>query len=154
MSMRFQQLTRDVLPEDRPSGKVFTQVACPFPGRTKQAPRQSADINTIIDRYKRTGLVENVSRARQVFADVSGIGSYHESLNKIKAAEEAFMDLPAKVRSRFRNDPAELFAFLGDEKNRPEAVSLGLVVKPPTTAQVVPPLPPVAGKEGGPPPSA
>ena len=40
------------------------------------------------------------------------------------------MALDANVRKRFHNDPAELIDFVSDEKNRDEAVRLGLLQIP------------------------
>ena len=39
------------------------------------------------------------------------------------------MDLPAKIRQRFNNNPAELIAFLQNSDNIEEAVELGLMEK-------------------------
>lgn len=44
------------------------------------------------------------------------------------------MDLPAKVRSRFENDPQKFLEFCSDPKNRDEAVSLGLIMSAPASA--------------------
>ena len=61
--------------------------------------------------------------------DFSGIGDYHTALNRVIAAQDEFEALPAQIRARFNNDPAELIEFLEDDKNRPEAETLGLVEK-------------------------
>ena len=45
--------------------------------------------------------------------------------------QDDFMELPAQLRSRFNNDPAELIDFLGKEENREEATKLGLVAAKP-----------------------
>jgi hypothetical protein len=55
---------------------------------------------------------------------------------QVRAAEEAFMAMPASVRSRFHNDAGELVNFVSDGRNREEAVKLGLVV--PASVPVVP----------------
>ena len=46
------------------------------------------------------------------------------------AADDAFMALPAAVRERFNNDPAELVDFVSDVNNRSEAIDLGLIPPP------------------------
>jgi len=43
------------------------------------------------------------------------------------------MELPAKMRARFHNDPQELLEFISNEENRAEAEKLGLVAKKPET---------------------
>jgi phage internal scaffolding protein len=43
------------------------------------------------------------------------------------AAEDEFDALPAQIRARFENEPANLIDFLSNEQNRDEAEKLGLV---------------------------
>ena len=48
------------------------------------------------------------------------------------------MALPAHLRARFENDPAQLIDFLGDENNRSEAEKLGLLEVPKAESTVTP----------------
>lgn len=110
--------------------------------RTKQSFRDQVDINNIIARYKRNGVLPAASR-QGFYADVSNCKDYHGSMNQVIAAENAFMALPAKLRDRFRNDPAELLSFLQNVENKKEAIALGLIEKveevaPTTVAQEEP----------------
>lgn len=104
------------------------------PGRTKQSFREECNIHTIMKKYRQTGLLSHVTATPPMWGDFVSVPDYQSALEKVKLAEEAFMALPAFVRSRFENDPAQLLAFVSDSKNRDEAVKLGLVVeavKPP-----------------------
>lgn len=65
-----------------------------------------------------------------LYGDVSNVEDYQTSKNKVIAADKAFKKLPAAVRSRFKNDPAELFAFLDNASNLEEAKKLGLIEIP------------------------
>jgi phage internal scaffolding protein len=56
-------------------------------------------------------------------------------MNRVIAAQDEFEALPAQIRARFDNDPANLIEFLENENNRPEAEELGLVEK--AAAEVV-----------------
>lgn len=94
--------------------------------RTKQSFRDQVNINTIIARYRKTGMLSHVNENPGFYADVSNYGSYQESLAIVKAAEDAFMGLSAAVRARFENDPQKMIEFLSDSKNQDEAVALGL----------------------------
>lgn len=96
---------------------------------TKQEFKDECDVNLIIERCMRGGYVPPASVA-PVFADVSEIGDFSDCMRRVKAAEEAFMLLPAKTRSFFSNDPRNLMAFLNDTKNRDKAIELGLIDKP------------------------
>ena len=64
------------------------------------------------------------------FGDFSNEFDFRQAQETVIRAAEAFASLPSRVRKRFNNDPAELLEFLADEKNREEAVYLGLIEKP------------------------
>lgn len=127
------------------------------------------DINNIVARALKTGILGDpmaIAGRQAVFGDFSAVGSYHEALNRITAAQAAFMELPADVRSRFNNDPGALVDYMsspfGEDKLR-EAVGLGLVpqkalddfVAAVTAAKVTPaptpgPVPPDPGNPAPP----
>lgn len=98
------------------------------PTLTQQHFRQECDINFIMDRYNRTGMLpQNANISEAFYGDVSDSFDYRSSLEAIQAADEAFASLPAAVRQRFANDPSQLIDFLHDSGNRAEAISLGLI---------------------------
>lgn len=96
-------------------------------GLTQQHFAEEADINTIVRRFGLTGELPTDVRAPQ-FADFVEAVDYHTAMNAIRQADEAFMALPADVRSRFQNDAGAFVAFCSDAANRAEAVKLGLVL--------------------------
>ena len=99
------------------------------PSLTVQAAKDECDINLIIDRANR-GIYPDVRDSVPQFADLIGIPDYQEMLNIVMDAQDRFDRLPASVRSRFNNDPAQLLEFVGDENNRAEAVRIGLIDSP------------------------
>lgn len=107
------------------------------PSQTLQSFKDDADINCIIARFENTGVLVDptvsVSRIPQ-FGDYSEMPSYQEAQNVIVAANNAFNDLPSKIRERFGNDPAAYFDFVQSLKEGSdeyaEAISLGIVNKP------------------------
>lgn len=92
-----------------------------------QDQRDEVDINTIVRRFGLTGKLPEDIRA-PVYGDFEGISDYQSALNAVIAADDAFMAMPADVRSRFNNDPAAFVEFCSDDKNREEAEKLGLVI--------------------------
>lgn len=98
--------------------------------RTKQEFKKQADINLIMNRIHRTGMVDHLAVGRPIFADVSRVENLHETMNKVKRSEEAFLHLPLHIRARFENKMINLVNFLQDPKNEKEAVELGLLKKP------------------------
>lgn len=103
---------------------------------TRQEFKDECDINNIVARAG-AGLVSLSVPAAPLFTDVSEVPSdYQECLEHLFNADEQFASLPAKVRERFENNPANLFDFLGNPENRDEAIKLGLIAAPaePTAA--------------------
>lgn len=96
---------------------------------TQQSFAEECDINEIVRRFGLTGEMPQ-SFAMPMAGDFTGISDFHSAVNMVVQAQEEFETLPAELRKRFANDPGELIAFLGDERNREEAVKLGLVNKP------------------------
>ena len=117
--------------------------------RTQQQFADSQNINNIMGKFKRTGILGNPLQAGQrnaQFGDFSSGADFLEAQNTIIRAQESFMDLPSSIRKRFSNNPAELLTFLNDEKNLEEAQQLGLVEKPdeiPPKTEPVEPVEPV-----------
>ena len=109
-------------------------LACEEPSLAQQHFKDECDINTILERFNITGLLPE-SPLSPRYGDFSGIGDYHTAMNRVMAAKDEFMTLPAQIRARFNNDPAQLIEFLQNESNRPEAEELGLVEK--AAAEVV-----------------
>lgn len=93
----------------------------------KQAFKDESDINTIMKRYERTGLLEHTRNSSPQYGDFSNVVDYQTAINQIMDAQRAFSELSAQVRRRFGNDPAEFLAFMDDPANADEARALGLL---------------------------
>ena len=102
----------------------------------QQHYKDECDINNILRQFNVTGLLPQNSISPR-YGDFTGISDYHTALNRVIAAEDEFMALPAQIRSRFENDPAKLIDFLDNSENLDEAIKLGLVSKPEELPQVV-----------------
>lgn len=109
---------------------VRTPTSFPKETRTKQSFQAECDINNIMAKYAKTGVLEHTRNVQGAYGDFSDVPDFQEARNRLIAAEEAFMALPAAIRKRFDNDPEQFVAFLSDDANRDEAVKLGLVQKP------------------------
>ena len=122
-----------------------TGLACKDPSRTVQDGKDDADINVIMERYAKTGQFKPPANLPQ-YGDFTGVTDFQSALDMVLAAEDGFMQLPAKLRSRFHNDPAALLEFLAKEENRSEAISLGIIPRP---AEVPPSVKLFVDKETG-----
>lgn len=96
-------------------------------GKTQQSFRDECDINVLVKRFG-IGAELPVGLRAPTYGDFTGVDDYQSALNAIIAADDAFMKMPADVRTRFDNSAAKFVEFCSDDKNREEAVKLGLVV--------------------------
>ena len=105
---------------------VSTGLRCDDLSLAKQSFAEECDINTIVRRFNLTGqLPENVGAP--TYADFEEVFDFHTAMNAVAKAHESFDEMPADVRARFHNNPAEFVDFCSDDSNRPEAEKLGLV---------------------------
>lgn len=94
--------------------------------RTKQAHVKETDINHIMKKFLKTGLMEH-SRNHQPDYGFATSEDFHTSMNIITRANSMFEDLPSQIRSRFENRPDKFLDFVNDENNQQEMVKMGLL---------------------------
>lgn len=106
------------------------------PGRTRQSFAKDADINNIMRKYNKTGILGDPSAPKKpmYFGDFSNVGDFQEHLDMVMDAQDRFDHLSADIRNKFANDPAKLIDFCNDKANYDEAVKLGLLPKPPVSS--------------------
>lgn len=105
---------------------------------TQQHFKKECDINNILAKYQKTGLVSHVSKYRGVYSDLSEPVDYQTALNVVIAAQESFDSLPSSLRKRFNNNPQEFLVFVDDPVNVDEMRSLGLLNIPADTVPASP----------------
>lgn len=93
---------------------------------TQQQFQAECDINQIAARLS-SGQPVRIPPNSAVYGDFADAPDFQAAQNLILRAKEQFMALPANVRERFKNDPAQLLAFVHDPKNLEEAHDLGLL---------------------------
>lgn len=106
-----------------------SDLECLDPSLAQQSFKDETDINVLLERFKVTGVLPQ-GVAMPTFGDFTGISDYRTAVDAITKASNAFMDMPANVRNRFDNDPQKFLEFCSDDKNRDEAIRLGLVPAP------------------------
>jgi len=116
------------------------------PSMTKQEFAKECDINNIIKAFSITGQFNHISAkaASGAFIDLPDKIDLQTSLSIIEEANAAFGSLPAHVRDRFHNDPANFLEFSYKLENLPEMRKMGL-------APEAPPEPPKAPEPASPP---
>ncbi len=138
---------------DNPTGSITSGV-CLSPGshrttcldesRTKQEFVEETEINSLLQRWERTGKLEHLADGTPQYGDFSNVDDYCSARLQVAAAEESFLGLPAKLRSRFDNDPGKLLEFLEKPENVQEAVELGIITDPAAPAPEAVEAPPLA----------
>ncbi len=108
--------------------KQRQQIKFASQGRTKQAMQAECDINNIMAKYQKTGVIDFVNKHQPQYGDASGV-DFQSAMQTVKRAEAMFADLPSTVRKRFNNNPSELLQFCENPENRQEAIKLGLLDK-------------------------
>lgn len=101
-------------------------LACKDVSLAKQQFADECDINTIARNFGLSGELP-VGVRMPTSGDFSQVMDFQTAMNAVVAARESFDAMPARVRARFHNDPAEFIAFCDDPENRPEALKLGLI---------------------------
>lgn len=112
-------------------------------GRTKQQDKDACDVNMMMAKYQRTGVLPGQNNFAPQYGDFSNVSDYQTAVQQIKEAETDFAALPSKIRGRFNNDPLDLINFMTDEANRDEAIKLGLMPETDPvveTPEVIPPI--------------
>jgi phage internal scaffolding protein len=113
---------------DKDAASNESGLHCEDASLAQQHFKEECDINTILEKFNVTGMLPDNTLSPR-YGDFTGIGDYHSALNRVHAVQDEFEALPAQIRARFGNDPAQLIEFLENSDNRPEAESLGLVEK-------------------------
>jgi phage internal scaffolding protein len=111
---------------DHDAASNASGLVCEEPTRAQQHHKDECDINVILERFGKTGQMP-VNAISGNYGDFSGVHDYHTAMNALIAAESEFAALPAQLRNKFANDPANLVQFLDNPDNRAEAEELGLV---------------------------
>ncbi len=118
------QTTRTVRTGRTPHARVTK--AFLLPSLAKQSFADECNINNIMAKFNKTGILEHENKRKPRYGDLIDAVDYHSSLNKTIEAQDAFDNLPSAIRSRFNNEPGEFLEFVDNPENAEELVTLGL----------------------------
>lgn len=105
------------------------------PSRTQRHFAADCDINNIMARFTRTGVLP-VREDQPQYGDFSEPFDFRTACDFINDANGRFLALPARIRRMFGNDPAALLDYLADSSNHDDAVALGLIEAPSTSTSL------------------
>lgn len=101
-------------------------IHCNDPSLTVQDSAEETDINYIVRKFGITGQLPNALHP-PTYGDFVGVTDYQSALHAITAADDAFMQMPADIRSRFDNDPGKFVDFCSDPVNHDAMLEMGLL---------------------------
>lgn len=104
---------------------------------TQQSSKDEADINTIVKRFLKTGVLPQGAENPR-YIEFNEVFDFQTAMNAVVAAERSFMAMPAEVRERFGNNPAKFVEFCSDKENLPEMRKLGLAITPEEVKELPP----------------
>lgn len=136
-------LLREKINKGHKVKKEDFKLFCKDKGRTRQEFVKDCDLNRIVDKYTKTGVLPFQGREKLgIYADVSELPDYKSALDFVMSARDSFAELNPNIRKRFHNNPQELLEFLSDSNNDEEARKLGLVKPKRPDVKDTKPLPP------------
>mgnify|MGYP000326738181 FL=1 len=91
--------------------------------RTEQHHAKSCDVNTIMARYLKTGVIDHVTRHKGTYGDVSG-ADYLTAQNLVAEQKTIFEELPAFARDHYENDVANYLEALQTDEGLEELRSV------------------------------
>lgn len=94
--------------------------------RAKQSFKDECDINNIMRKYEKTGLISHMNRHSGTYQNVPEEPDYQSALETVIKAQEMFAELPAVTRRHFENNPAKFLEFVGDPANAEKWDEVGL----------------------------
>ncbi len=86
-------------------------------GRTKQSFKNSTDINKILHKAQKTGVISHLAKHEAFYGEFEAF-DFTEAQNTLARADTMFAELPHEVRSEFEQSPQKFFDFVNDPENQ------------------------------------
>jgi len=110
---------------------------CSGESRTKASFAAECDINNIMRKYVKNGVLPEMIKANPAYGDYSGVEDFQSSLNTVIKAKEQFAALPSNVRKEFSNNPAQFLEYVANPANKEKMYELGMAIRPKIEEKVV-----------------
>ena len=103
----------------------LTQENEKYKDQTQQQFKDDVDINNIVSKFKKGQSVP--LKHPGYYQDWDQATNLMDAQEQIKTASASFMQLPATVREKFKNDPLSFLDFVQNPSNKEEAQKMGLL---------------------------
>lgn len=96
--------------------------------QTQQSFAESCNINTILARYQKTGVIDHVAKHGPEYGFVDGT-DFTTQMQTIAKATSMFEELPSEARKHFNHDPAQFLDYVHDmdDEKFEQLAELGLI---------------------------
>lgn len=109
--------------------------------RTKQSFKDECDIQQILRKFQKTGIIEHARRFGGEYGDAPAV-TFKEAMDIVAKGKTMWEELPSSLKKRF-GSPEAFVDFVHDDANIEEARELGLIPKEGKASPVSPPEAPV-----------
>lgn len=117
--------------------------------RTQQHMGPACNINNIMKKYLKTGVIEHWNQRKPEFGDFSQAVDLQAAIQLVDSAQEEFLKLSSEVRNVAKNDPVLLLQLLATEQGTEALKAAGMEFQEESKGAPAPALP----SEGAPAPS-
>lgn len=90
---------------------------------TEQHHEKSCNINSIMAKYQKTGLIDHVNKYKGTYGDVTG-ADFKAAQDLIAEQKTIFYELPARVRAELDHDPANYLEMVLTEEGQQELAAI------------------------------
>jgi len=90
---------------------------------TEQHHAKTCNINYIVGKYQKTGLVDHVNRHQGRYGDVSA-ANFETAMELVTEQKTVFAELPSSVRKHYKNDVTKYLAHVQTEEGALEHQNL------------------------------
>lgn len=114
---------------DHKRKRVRTEVGTK--SRTKQSETEATNVNTIMRKYQKTGVIDHWNQNRPTFGDFSMSQGLHANMIAAELAQDEFMKLDAHVRKACDNEPVKLLELMTSPEGLEVLREAGMLLDPP-----------------------
>lgn len=92
---------------------------------TKVNLAEALDINNIIKKYNKTGVMQNSHDFEGMYGQFDSF-DLKEAMQKVIDAETLFLQVPSEIRNNFGNDAGAFIDYATDSENKDQMIKWGL----------------------------
>jgi len=94
-------------------------------GLTEQNHKNECDINFILKKYARDGVLVHANKNAGFYDDIPSL-DYQQAMDIVTKAQQMFQGLDGETRAKFSNSPVQFLKFVEDPMNMPQLQAMGL----------------------------